>query len=127
IWTKYEKEIDKWMETYPPQARIMPQNWLMALTMVKGQHDQEIAKAELDKTDFFSEGASHGSAASREMNANAGDNEKLTPEEIAMCESMHWDQAGYLKRKKEMAVHQSSKGAYARFSVPDSVGSQQRS
>lgn len=112
IWRKYEKEIDKVMEGYNPMQRCLPNNWLMALTLIKGQHDVEIAKAESTSTDFFSEQSSRGTPPPDDRPAD-----KLSPEEEEVCKVMHWDTKRYLETKKKQVIHQSEKGAYARFGV----------
>lgn len=112
IFKKYEKEVEAVVATFAPEARVMPQSWMNGLLYVKGLHEQDISKAESTGTEFFSEGASR-SGGEREPEVN----DKLTEEESAMCKAMHWDEAGYLKRKKEMTLSQSSKGSYARFST----------
>jgi len=114
IWTNYEKEIDKVMEGYQPAQRIVPQNWLMALTLVKGHHDVDIAKAEREKTDFFMESGGSGNPPPPAEDVS---NDKLTPEEEEACSKFHWDPKRYLEQKKKMVIASSSKGAYARFSV----------
>jgi hypothetical protein len=112
IWRKYEKEIDGTMNGFTPQQKVLPQSWLLALTLVKGQHEQEIAQAERDGNDFFSEGPSRGAAPPPPTE------DKLTPEEEEACRTFHWDPKGYLARKKQMRVNQSEKGGYASFPVP---------
>lgn len=110
IFKKYEKEVEGVVATFAPEARVMPQSWMNGFLYIKGMHETDISKAESTSTDFFSETPSRGHQDEPEPQ------DKLTEEETAMCKSMHWDEAGYLKRKKEMQVSQSSKGAYARFS-----------
>ena len=109
IWTKYEKEIDKTMEGFTPVQRVMPQSWLLALTLIKGQHEQDIAKAESSGDDFFSEGVSRGAAPLPE------NDDKLTPEEEEVCRSMHWDPKGYLAQKKKQQIKQSERGGYVHY------------
>lgn len=111
IFRKYEKEVEQVVGTFAPQIRVMPQSWMNALLYVKGLHDVDIHKAESTNTDFFSETASRGD------HHEEPPQDTLTDEESKMCDAMHWDKAGYLKRKKEMTMSQSSKGAYARFST----------
>ena len=44
----------------------------------------------------------------------------LTPEEADACRRFHWNPAGYLKRKREMVVHQDERGAgHAHFTVKE--------
>jgi hypothetical protein len=112
IFKKYEGEIDKMVGTFAPETRVMPQSWFNALVFIKGAHDVDIHKAENDKSDFFSEPASRG------HQEEEAPQDKLTDEESAMCDAMHWDKEGYLKQKKQQSIHQSSKGSYARFPVP---------
>jgi hypothetical protein len=109
IWTKYEKEIDQTMQGFTPVQRVNPQSWTLALTLIKGQHEQEIAKAESSGNDFFSEGVSH----SKPPETESGD--KLTAEEEEACEKFHWSKEGYLKQKKAMKVNQSERGGYAHY------------
>jgi hypothetical protein len=94
-------------------AQGMPQNWHTAFVYVKGLHEQDISKMEAENTPFFSEAGSRGAPTEP-----APAEEKLTPEEEEACETFHWDKAGYLKQKKLGSMHQSEKGAYARFPVP---------
>jgi hypothetical protein len=111
IFRKYEKEVEGVVATFAPEARVMPQGWLNAFLYTKGLHDSEISKAESDKTDFFSE------SPSRNTTPDPEPTDTLTDEEKAVCKAMHWSEEGYLKRKKEQTILQSSKGAYARFPV----------
>ena len=47
-------------------------------------------------------------------------NDMLTPEEAEACRSFHWNPAGYLRRKREMAVYQDERGAgHAHFTVKE--------
>lgn len=118
IWTKYEKEIEKAMEGYAPVQRMVPNNWIMALTLVKGQHDVEIAKHESASTDFFAEPVSHGQGPSSSVTrGQEDDGNKLTDEEEEIVKAMHWNRDGYLAQKKKMVVNQSTKGAYARLGI----------
>lgn len=109
IFTKYEKEIDQVMQGYQPVQRIIPDNWVLALTLIKGRHDQEISKMERDGTDFFSEESSGGRPPEPEPEV------KLTPDEEDACRRMHWDPKEYLKNRSKMAIASSEKGSIARF------------
>jgi hypothetical protein len=115
IFTKYEKEIDKMSESLTPQQRVLPQSWLMLLTMVKGQHDQEIATAESSRTDFFAESGHTGvEPPPAEPLPN-----KLTEDEETVCRVMHWDRDGYLKQKKAAQLRQSDRGGYMHFGTEE--------
>src|SRR5271165_413596 len=54
IFRKYEKEVEQVVQTFAPEARVMPQGWLNGFLYIKGLHDSDISKAESDKSDFFS-------------------------------------------------------------------------
>jgi hypothetical protein len=111
IFKKYEKEIETTMNGFAPQQRVMPQSWLLALTLAKGNHEQEISQAEAQGNDFFSEGASRGTPPPPTTE------EKLTPEEQEACRVFHWDEKRYLQQKKNQAIRQSDKGSYAHYGV----------
>ena len=111
IFRKYEKEVDAMINTFQPQARVYPQSWMNAFLYVKGLHDMDIANAEKDKTDYFSETPSRGSSP------EPAPEDKLTPDEEETCRVMRWDPKGYLEQKKRRTVSASSKGEYARFST----------
>jgi|HubBroStandDraft_4_1064222.scaffolds.fasta_scaffold282508_2 hypothetical protein len=112
IFRKYEKEVEQAVQTYQPAARVMPQSWLTAFLYTKGVHEKDIMKAESTGSDFFSETPSRG------QQDDPPPQDKLTAEEEAMCDAMHWNKEGYLKQKKQGAVMQGEKGAYARYPVP---------
>lgn len=114
IFKKFEKEIDTIHGTFAPQTRVMPQSWMNAFIYVKGLHDTEIAKAERESTDFFSEVPSRGAPGHRDEESEV----KLTAEEEETCRVMRWDPKGYLERKKSAAMFGSGKGQYANFKVP---------
>lgn len=109
IWNKYEKDILQTMNGFTPEQRVLPQSWLMALNLVKGQKFSEIAEHKSKGTDFFAEGASHGQPPS------TPDEVKLTPQEEEVCEKFHYDKKRYLENKKKMVVSASSNGGYAHF------------
>jgi len=112
IWTKYEKEIDQVMNGFTPQQRVLPQSWLMALTLTKGTHESEIAAAERTGTDFFAEtGTSHTTRT------DPPPEDKLTPEEEEACRTFKWDPKRYLAQKKKMNLAVGEKGGYAHFGV----------
>jgi hypothetical protein len=111
IWGKYEKEIDQTMNGFTPEQRVNPQSWVLALTLAKGNHQEEIAKAESSGTDFFSEGPSHSAPP------EVKNEDKLTPEEEEVCKTFHWDPKGYLAQKKKAQINQSEKGGYAHYGV----------
>jgi hypothetical protein len=111
IWTKYEKEIDQVMNGFQPQQRILPQSWLMALTLTKGNHEAEISAAERSGTDFFAEGGGGGKPN------DPPPEDKLTPEEEETCRVFKWDPKRYLAQKKKMSVAVGEKGGYAHFGV----------
>jgi hypothetical protein len=112
IYNKYKDEIVKGVNTFSPPQRVMPQSWMNMFIYIKGLHDQDIQKAESDRTDFFSEPSSRGLPHEDEPD------EKLTPDEEEVCRKFHYDPKAYLERKKTAALSQSSKGAYARYPVP---------
>jgi hypothetical protein len=70
---------------------------------------------EAEGTPFFSE------PASRTAQPEPPPEEKLSAEEEEVCKRFHWDPEGYLQRKKERSLHQSERGAFARYSVPERV------
>lgn len=115
IFDKYRGEIEQVMNTYPPNVQGVPQNWQTALIYIKGLHESELSKQEADSPFFAEPGARGG----HEEPPQEAATDKLTPDEEEVCERFHWDKAGYLKRKKEMSIHQSEKGAFARFPVPE--------
>jgi hypothetical protein len=112
IFRKYEKDVETGVNTFAPAQRVMPQSWFNMFMFVKGQHEQDIQKAESDKSDFFSETPSRGEHHTEPPE------DKLTPEEEEVCNKFHYDKKQYLERKKTAALSQSSKGAYARYPVP---------
>ena len=109
IFKKYEKEIDQAMQGYPPQARIIPDNWMSALNIVKGRHLKEIAKMFESGGEFFSEGSHTG------RHEEPTPETKLTPEEEAACKAMHWDPKTYLENRAKMSMVRTEKGSLARF------------
>lgn len=110
IFSKYEKEIDQIMNTgYPPQLRIIPDNWQNALTMVKGRHLKEISTMTSQGGEFFSESASGGRSPEPEPA------DKLTPEEEEACRIMRWDAKTYLANRGKMQIAKAEKGTVARF------------
>lgn len=109
IFNKYEKEIETVMQGYSPVQKVVPDNWVTALTLVKGRHDLEIRQMESDQTDFFSETPSHGAPPQQQTEA------KLTPDEMEVCRVMKWDPKKYLESRKKMRTVQSEGGAVARF------------
>lgn len=111
IFTKYEKEIDKMAESLTPQQRVMPQSWMMLLTMAKGQHDVEISNAERDHTDFFSESGQTGV----QPPPTEPPPDKLTDDEETVCRVMHWDREAYQREKKGAQLRQSDRGGYMHF------------
>lgn len=111
VWRKYTKEIDQTMNGFTPVQRTLPQSWGLALNVVKGNHMNDILKAQSEGTDFFAEGSSgHNPPASP-------DEVKLTAQEEEACEKFHWDPKRYLAQKKKMVTSQSDRGAYAHFGV----------
>lgn len=113
IFKKYEKEVDQTVGTFVPEQRVMPQSWFNAFLYVKGLHEGEISKAEREGSDFFSE------TPSRSVNEPPVAPDKLTAEEEMVCRTMHWDPKKYLEQKKNGAMAQSDKGAYAHFTIPE--------
>lgn len=109
IFNKYEKEIEQTMQGYSPVQKVVPDNWVTALTLVKGRHDLEIRQMESDQTDFFSETPNRGNPPEQQQEA------KLTPDEAEACRVMHWDPKKYLDSRKKMRTVQSDNGAVARF------------
>jgi len=116
IFKKYETEIINLVGTAAPAQRVMPQTWFNMLMFVKGAHEDDIRKAEADKTDFFSELPSHGGPPPEPPS------DKLTPEEEEVCRKFHYDPVKYLARKKSGELMQGEKGAYGRYSVPQRKG-----
>lgn len=117
IYQKYAKEVEQAMQGFKdPTQHIQKQNWRNAFMYVKGMHEQDIAKQESEGTPFFSEPASRGGGEPA-----MPQEDKLTDEEQEICRRFHWDPEGYLKRKKEGMVHQSERGAFARFPVPERI------
>lgn len=112
IFKKYEAEVDRAMASYPLQYQADPQYWNVALKYIKGDHEQDLSKADSADSPFFSEPASRGAAP------EPPPEEKLTPEEEEVCRRFHFDPKGYLQRKKERILLQGEKGAYARYPVP---------
>jgi hypothetical protein len=116
IFKKYEKEVEKGVNTFAPEARVMPQAWLNCFLFVKGSHEQDIRKHESEKTDFFAETASRGGG-----NQDDTPVDKLTSEEEETCRVMHWDPKGYLERKKLAQLTSHSKGASLHYGIPKST------
>jgi hypothetical protein len=112
IFRKYEKEVEQGVNTFAATARVMPQSWMNMFLYVKGLHEQDIQKAEADHTDFFAETASRGSHNEPEPQ------DKLTPEEEEVCQTFHYDPVAYLANKKNSTLSTSSKGSYAKYTVP---------
>src|SRR5579859_2310089 len=111
IWRKYEKEIEQVMGGFQPQQRILPQSWLMALTLTNGNHESEISAAERTGTDFFAETSSSGGKPPD----TAPPEDKLTEAEEEACRTFKWDPKRYLAQKKKMTVAVGEKGGYAHF------------
>lgn len=111
IWKKYSKEIDQTMQGFNPAQRTMPQSWMLALNVVKGNHMNEILKAQSEGNEFFAEAPSGSSPAPEP------DSIKLTEQEQEACEKFHWDPKRYLAQKKKMVTSQSDKGSYAHFGM----------
>jgi len=114
IFKKYEKEVEQGVGTFTPEARVMPQAWLNCFLFVKGAHEQDIRKAETEKTDFFAEPVSRGGGDT----SDDGPVDKLTAEEEETCRVMHWDPKGYLDRKKAAQLTAHSKGASLHYGIP---------
>lgn len=117
IFKKYADEIEKGVLTFAPAAQVMPQSYMNMFFHTKGLHENDIRKAEQEKTDFFAEPVTRGGAP----NDGDGGDVKLSPEEEETCRVMHFDPVKYLENKKNITVSQSSKGAYANFKVPKPV------
>jgi hypothetical protein len=114
IFKKYASEVEQGVSTFAPEARVMPQAWLNCFLFVKGAHEQDIRKAETEKTDFFAETASRTGGTQ-----DVGEPEdKLTAEEEETCRVMHWDPKGYLERKKASHLTSHSKGASLHYGIP---------
>lgn len=99
IFKKYEGELDKIVSSYPPESRINPQIWHNALKYIKGEHMDDIRKAESEGGEFFGEISSPGTQ--RTTGEGEGGEVKLTDEENEVCEKFHWDKAKYLDNKKK--------------------------
>lgn len=112
IYKHYEKEVDKVVESFVPEQRVMPQSWFNAFIYVKGLHDADIKKAEDSKTEFFSE------MPTKSSNDDPPPEDKLTPEEEEVCRVMRWDKEGYLAQKKAGQLVRTEKGSSAQFKVP---------
>jgi vacuolar-type H+-ATPase subunit I/STV1 len=115
IFEKYAAEIDNAMNTYPLAQQVIPKNWEIAFTYTKGLHEQELAKADSEASPFFSEPASKGGGQEEQTK----EVDKLTAEEEEVCKKFHWSPEGYLQRRKEAQIHQSERGAFAHFPVPE--------
>ena len=95
----------------------MPQAWLNCFLFVKGAHEQDIRKAETEKSDFFAETASRTGGHSEPEESV----DKLTTEEEETCRVMHWDPKGYLARKKASQLTSHSKGASLHYGLSKSA------
>ena len=91
----------------------MPQSWFNMFMFVKGNHEQDIHKAESDKTDFFAETSSRTGG-----HDEPPPDDKLTPDEEETCRVMHWDTKGYLERKKAGLLAATEKGSKLSYGVP---------
>ena len=112
IHKKYEKEVEATLLTFqPPECRVMPQSWFNAFTFIKGQHEQDIAKAESSSSDFFSERPSGGPAPEPEIQ------DKLTADEEETCRIFKYDPVKYLAQRKARSTMQGEKGSYSRYPV----------
>lgn len=112
IFKQYEKEVEGGVNTFVVTQRVMPQSWMNMFLYVKGLHEGDIKKAESENSHFFSETPSRG------MTPEPEPDNVLTAEEEEICRKFHYDPKNYLERKKTAALSQSSKGTYARYSVP---------
>lgn len=112
IYKHYEKEVDKVVESFVPEQRVMPQSWFNAFIYVKGLHDADIQKAESSKTEFFSE------TPTKSSHDDPPPEDKLTAEEEEVCRVMRWDREGYLAQKKAGQIVRTEKGSAAQFKVP---------
>jgi hypothetical protein len=112
IFRKYEKEVEQGVNTFAPEARVMPQSWFNMFMYVKGLHEAEIREAETKQTDFFAETPSRGAGGD-----DPPTEEKLTAEEEALCRSMRWDPKAYLATKKKGTLAATERGAKITYGV----------
>lgn len=113
IFKKYEKEVEQGIATFAPEARVMPQSWFNMFMFVKGNHEQDIHKAESEKTDFFAETSSRTGGHDEPV-----PQDRLTPDEEETCRVMHWDPKGYLERKKAGLLAATERGSKLTYGIP---------
>jgi hypothetical protein len=117
IFKKYEKEVEQGVNTFVPDARVMPQSWMNIFLWVKGAHESDIRKAESENPDsFFSETPSRGAPE------EPAPEEKLTAEEEEVCRKFHYDPKRYLETRRQAALKGSARGMFATYSVPQRSG-----
>lgn len=114
IFKKYEKEVEQGVNTFQPEARVMPQGWFNMFMFVKGAHEADIRKAETESPDsFFSETPSRG------VSEEPAPEEKLTAEEEEVCKKFHYDPKRYLEMRKQATTKGSARGLYQTYTVPE--------
>lgn len=99
MWDKFSSDIDAIMAKEPLERRAIPQNWIAALTFVKG-----IKVDDISKPDFFSELSTADTTVggTRTDGGTHVDEEKLTPAEEATCKHMRIDPKVYLEQRNAM-------------------------
>lgn len=113
IFKKYEDEVVKGVNTFAPEARVMPQSWFNMFMFVKGSHEDDIRKAETeDPSSFFSEMPSRGESPEPVVE------DRLTPEEEEVCRKFHYDPKRYLEARKQAQIKGGAKGMFATYTVP---------
>lgn len=98
IFRKYEAEIMKMVEGYPPAQQIMPEAYHFALNNVKGSHLDEIMKAKNENSDFFSE------VPGNNPPPPITKKDELSAKELEICGRMNITPERYLAQKKAMEV-----------------------
>lgn len=99
IFTKYEAEIVKLVDSYPPNQQVMPEAWAFALNQIKGIHFEEIMKAKSENSDFFSEVPGNSPPPPPEKK------DQLSDEELRICKRMNITPERYMAQKKAMVIN----------------------
>ena len=100
LFRAWNAEITAESSKYPAQALMKPENWLGIFFYIKGMRSDELSNPEVRKKKYaFLESGRSGSPPPPEK-VNEGD--KLTDEELHICDRMGVKPENYLKRKKEL-------------------------
>lgn len=112
VFEHYGPEVEAKMSTWNPAARLNPQNWIDAATIVKDKHLADLAKLNSKPADNFLEGrAATGGGAS----TNAAEFTEMTPEMATVARNMGEpiDIKAFGERRTKILEHQRRQGMVA--------------